>query len=66
MGIANGSDSLVVAVFPEDRERVGAVVPGIVKALPLDGNGAVEKVDPGAVWGMEGKEPGAVLADAGN
>ncbi len=66
MGIANGSGNLVVAVFAEDRERVGAVVSGIVKALPLDGNGAVEKVEPGAVWGMEGKEPGAVLADAGN
>lgn len=55
MGMANGSGSLLVAVFPEDRERVGAVVPGIVKALPIDGNGAVERV-----------EPGAVLADAGN
>lgn len=66
MGIANGSDSLVVAVFPEDRERVGAVAPGIVKALPLDGNGAVEKVEP-AVWDAEGKEePGAVLADVPN
>lgn len=66
MGIAKGSDSLVLGVFPEDRERVGVVVPGIFKALPLDGNGAVEKVDPGAVWGMGGKEPGAVLADVGS
>lgn len=56
----------MVAVLPEDRERVGAVAPGIVKALPLDGNGAVEKVEP-AVWDAEGKEePGAVLADAGS
>ena len=56
---------MVVAVFPEDRERVGVVVPGIVKALPLDGSGAVEKVDPGAVWGIEEKDPGAVLAEPG-
>ena len=60
VGIANGSENLVVAVFLELLVSVDADVPGIV--MPVDGNGAVEIVEPGRVCDTEGKvAPGKVL-----
>ena len=60
VGIANGSENLLVAVFLELLGSVDAGVPGIV--MPVAGNGAVEIVEPGRVCDAEGKvAPGTVL-----